>query len=141
MPHPNFTMTPTTVTDPGCLSRSPDPNFSIPELGSEKHRILDPGPQQRINVILIQKLAMKLLSRIRSVFLSRILGSEKDRIPDPQHCILLSQTHLVALVLLRNRNATGRHQNAERQWSITFSRVHVQYGCNMLYGTCKPRTL
>ncbi len=33
----------TSVTDPGCLSRILDPNFSIPDPGSKVKKIPDPG--------------------------------------------------------------------------------------------------
>jgi hypothetical protein len=41
----------TSVADPGCLSRIPDPNFSIP----------DPDPHQGIYIFLTQKIFSKLL--------------------------------------------------------------------------------
>jgi hypothetical protein len=43
------------VADPGCLSRIPDPNFSIPDSGSKRFRIPDRDPHPRIQVFLTQK--------------------------------------------------------------------------------------
>jgi hypothetical protein len=38
----------TGVADPGCLSRIPDPIFSISDPGSRVDKIQDPDPHQRI---------------------------------------------------------------------------------------------
>jgi hypothetical protein len=77
------------VADPGCLSRSPDPNFFHPgsricikefKYFNPKKRCLscqkyDPGCSSRF--------------RILTFYPSRIPGSKRHRIPDPdpQHCM------------------------------------------------------
>jgi hypothetical protein len=45
-----FFLVPISVADPGCLSRIPDPHFSIPDPGSrsKRFRIPDSDPHQRI---------------------------------------------------------------------------------------------
>ncbi len=45
------------VADPGCLSRIPDPNFSIPDSWFKVKNIPDPGP---ISVFLTHKIVSKL---------------------------------------------------------------------------------
>jgi hypothetical protein len=60
----------------------PDPNFSIPDLGSKVETI--PDPHQRTDVMFIPDPELFF-------YPSRIQGSKKDRIPDPdpQHCFLV----------------------------------------------------
>ncbi len=76
------------------MSRIPEPYFSIPVPGSRVKKAPDPDPQQRIQVFFTQKIVIKLseydpdyyaLIRIseRDFFTSRIQGSEKHWIPDP----------------------------------------------------------
>jgi hypothetical protein len=58
------------VADPGCLSRIPDPDFY-------PSRIPDPATKfTKIKIILLLKCGKNL---------SRIQGSKRHRIPDPQH--------------------------------------------------------
>ena len=58
------------VADPGCLFRIPDPKF------------FHPGPSLRIYVLFIP-----YGSWFFTHHWSRIQGSKRHRIPDPQHCI------------------------------------------------------
>jgi hypothetical protein len=69
-------------------------NFSIPDPGSRVPKILD--PHKRIQVFLTQKSVSKLSEKWSRMFIldpdpdffpSRIQGSKKHWIPDPQHCI------------------------------------------------------
>jgi hypothetical protein len=48
------------VADPGCLSRIPDPNFSVPDSGSRVKMIQDPDPHKRIKIFLTKKIVSKL---------------------------------------------------------------------------------
>ncbi len=96
----------------GCLS---DPNFSHPGSriqGQKDSRIPDPDPHklQRIKNFKPQKLVSKLSEIWSGMFItdpdlesgswffthpesrSRIQGSKKHRIPDPQHCLLVNHT-------------------------------------------------
>jgi hypothetical protein len=54
------------VADPGCLSRIPDPTFSIPDPGSElsPSRIPDPGSSSKNLSILTPKKAKKMVSKL-----------------------------------------------------------------------------
>ncbi len=89
----------TSVADPGCLSRIPDPTFSIPDPGSE----LSPSYRIRIkefkyfNPQKTKKMVSKLWKIWSGLFIpdpvsgcwlsthpgSRIQGSKRHRIPDP----------------------------------------------------------
>jgi hypothetical protein len=75
------------VADPGCLSRIPEPNFSIPDPGSNRFRILDPHPRILVGTVRIfnPKNCYKALGKI-SRFVhpgSRILTFYPSRNPDP----------------------------------------------------------
>jgi hypothetical protein len=66
---------------------SPDPTFSIPDLGLTRTRIADPDPQNRIYVFLTEKNDFKF-SKIRSgIFIPDLdfsnPGVIKHRISDP----------------------------------------------------------
>jgi hypothetical protein len=60
----------------------PDPNFSYPDPGSKRFRILDPDPHQRIKVFLNPKNCFKL-SRIRSGMFIPDPDLDFLPIPDP----------------------------------------------------------
>jgi hypothetical protein len=51
--------TQSSVADPGCLFRIPDPNFFHPGSRVKKIRIPDPNPHERIKVFLTQKIVFK----------------------------------------------------------------------------------
>ncbi len=88
------------VADPGYLSRIPDPFFFHPgsvffHPGSrfQIFPIPDSGSASKNLSILTPKMVLKLSeiwpgcsSRILIFYPSRIQGSERHRIPDPEHC-------------------------------------------------------
>jgi hypothetical protein len=115
----------TSVADPVCLSRLPDPNFSNPDPGAKRFPSPDRGTlktvlSSRKNDLGCSKLSendLECSSRIR-IFLSRIPGSKKHRIlgsatmplayPIFYLSLLLLQstiTHLVAHHLFSSRPA------------------------------------
>jgi hypothetical protein len=65
----------------------PDPNFSIPDPGPKRFRIQGPDKRQRVEVFLTQKNVSIIPDPEFSLpgSGSRIQGSKKHRIPDPQH--------------------------------------------------------
>ncbi len=73
------------VADPVCLYRNPNPTFSIP----------DPDLHKRIEVILTQKSDAKFSKISSGMFIpdpgsgSRIQGSKKHRILDPEHWLFV----------------------------------------------------
>jgi hypothetical protein len=83
----NFVLS-TSVADPGCLSRIPDPTFYsswIPD-----PNFLHPGSTSENLRIVTQKSSRKYdpgcSSRIWNFYPSRIQKSKRHWIPDPQHC-------------------------------------------------------
>jgi hypothetical protein len=77
---------------PGCLSRIRIFPSRIHDPGSKRFWISDPDPHQRIQLFLIQKIVFKLSkyypdvypgSRILIFYPSRIQGSKRHRMPDP----------------------------------------------------------
>jgi hypothetical protein len=81
------------VSDPGCLFRIPDPNFYISDPGSKRSWIPAPDPHKRNQVFLTQKIVFKI-SEISGMFIPDPdcfpipdPGVKKHRIidPDPQH--------------------------------------------------------
>jgi hypothetical protein len=80
----------TSVADPGCLSRIPDPDFypsRIPDLGSRTQK-----QQQKTGVKKIVVMPFYVatnftnLKKTYSGSRIRIQGSKIHRIPDPEHC-------------------------------------------------------
>jgi hypothetical protein len=62
------------VADPKCLSRIPDPNFSIPDPGSKRFLIPNPDPHKKCLVFI----ALKTVSKLSKNYLGC-----SSRIPDP----------------------------------------------------------
>jgi hypothetical protein len=71
----------------GCLCRTPDLNFSIPDPGLRVTKKPDPDPHQRIQVFVTQKTASKLSEKLSWVFKpdpgSGFFFLSRIRIPDP----------------------------------------------------------
>jgi hypothetical protein len=82
------------VVEPGCSSRIPDPNFSIPDPGSKRFRIkklflssrnYDPGCSSRIRTLIF--------------YPSRIPGSKRHLIPDPGSATLDQRLRFFFVIL------------------------------------------
>ncbi len=83
------------VADPGCLSRIPVPNFSIPDLGSRFKKI--PGFASKNLSTVLQPKKLFLSSRKYGpgcLFQIRILIFNPSRILDPEHCLCPSTYRL-----------------------------------------------
>jgi hypothetical protein len=52
-----------------CIPDPADPDFSITDPGSKRHRIPNPDPQQRIYVFLTQKIVTKLSEILSRMFI------------------------------------------------------------------------